>query len=238
MPIIELEGVYKAYLDGETFHEVLHGLSFKLMPGEFVALVGPSGSGKSTLLQLMGALDRPSRGSIRFDGRPFEHADDFELTAFRSRRLGFIFQFHHLLPEFTAAENVMMPSAAQRGKFTPDARIRALELLDAVGLSSKADARAETLSGGQKQRVAIARALMNRPGLVLADEPTGNLDRESGTQAFELMERINRQTGTTFLICTHDEALALRCRRQLRLVDGRLERDERQPGEAAWIEGG
>jgi len=226
-PVIALDDVRKAYREGEISHEVLHGLTFQLDQGELVALVGPSGSGKSTLLQLMGALDRPTSGRILFQGTPIDRFKDAELTEIRNQRMGFIFQFHHLLPEFTALENVMMPYAAFHGRFTPQAEQRATELLGQVGLTDKMQARADRLSGGQKQRVAIARALMNKPLLVLADEPTGNLDRESGTLAFQLIQRINQETRTTFLICTHDASIARQCRRQIHLVDGRIERDDR-----------
>jgi lipoprotein-releasing system ATP-binding protein len=226
-PVIALDDVRKSYLEGETSHEVLHGLTFHLDKGELVALVGPSGSGKSTLLQLMGVLDRPTSGRILFQGVPLDRYDDIGLDDFRNQRMGFIFQFHHLLPEFTALENVMMPYAAFHGRFTPEAEQRAIELLGQVGLTDRMRARADRLSGGQKQRVAVARALMNRPLLVLADEPTGNLDQESGTRVFELIRRVNLETRTTFLICTHDESIARRCRRRIHLVDGRIAGDDR-----------
>jgi lipoprotein-releasing system ATP-binding protein len=189
--------------------------------GDMAALLGPSGSGKSTLLTILGTLMRPSSGRHTMLGADLTAADDQALTEFRNRHIGFVFQFHHLLPDFTALENVIFPAAVRAGRETAAARTRGRELLARVGLESRMDFLATRLSGGQKQRVAIARALMNQPELVLADEPTGNLDRESAQQVMELIGEINRNEGTAFLISTHDEKIAATCRRQIRVVDGK-----------------
>src|SRR5690606_7330041 len=188
--------------------------------GESVALLGPSGSGKSTLLSILGTLMKPTSGTYMMLGEELTRADDAALTEFRNRHIGFVFQFHHLLPDFTALENVMFPAAVAAGRETGAARQRAQQLLERVGLADRMDFGAGQLSGGQKQRVAIARALMNSPELVLADEPTGNLDRESASQVMELIGEINTNEKTTFLISTHDEKIAQACRRQVRVVDG------------------
>jgi len=184
--------------------------------------MGPSGSGKSTLLSIIGLLLRPTSGQISISGERVDTLSDAERTRFRNRRLGFVFQFHHLLPDFTASENVAFPESGAAGGQSAAMLSRAHELLERVGLSDRADFRATRLSGGQKQRVAIARALMNKPNLVLADEPTGNLDRKSAEQVLELMREINRDEKSTFLICTHDEHVAAHCSRRITLVDGRV----------------
>lgn len=202
--------------------EVLHGIDLQLMRKQMVALVGPSGSGKSTLLNLMGLLDRPTTGRIEIKGDDIKALDDAALTSLRGRFLGFIFQFHHLLPGLSVLENVMLPSAALQGGFERTMEKRALELLTSVGLGDRADSWPKELSGGMQQRVAIARALMNDPPLVLADEPTGNLDTETGDTVFELLQEQNRQHETAFLIVTHDENVARRCERVIRIVDGRI----------------
>lgn len=222
-PLVDARDVRKSYRNGDEITEVLRGINVTLEPGELVALVGASGSGKSTLLSILGLLLRPSAGNVAIAGEHVDALSDAERADFRNRRLGFIFQFHHLLPDFTASENVAFPAAGAAGRQTAAMRTRARELLDRVGLSARADYRATRLSGGQKQRVAIARALMNKPGLILADEPTGNLDRESAEQVLELMRDVNRDDRTTFLICTHDEHVASRCSRRITLVDGRVE---------------
>lgn len=214
---------------------VLHGIDLQLRRGEFSALIGPSGSGKSTLLNIMGLLDRPSSGEVRIAGQMTSHLDDDSLTRARSQTLGFVFQFHHLLPAFSALENVMLPAWGDRGHADATLRKGAEDLLRQVGLSERIHNRASDLSGGEAQRVAIARALCQNPPLILADEPTGNLDTGSADGVFRLLRRFNRQRGTTFLIVTHDDRLAARCDRIIRLVDGRIVSDERrgqstQPG--------
>jgi lipoprotein-releasing system ATP-binding protein len=203
----------------------LAGVDIILNPGEFAALVGPSGSGKSTLLNIIGLLDRPTSGRVILAGTDTSYLDERALTALRARTLGFVFQFHHLLPAFTATENVMLPEWADRGIPTREMRTRAGAILDAVGLSERAHFKITDLSGGQQQRVAIARALVRRPRLVLADEPTGNLDTQSSNEIFELMRRFNFELGTTFLIVTHDPRIADRCNRIIEIVDGRVKGD-------------
>jgi lipoprotein-releasing system ATP-binding protein len=220
-PLLEVTDLVKTYGEGEAATQVLKGLDMQLAPGELVALLGPSGSGKSTLLTILGTLMRPTSGQHVMLGRDLTRARDAELTEFRNLHIGFVFQFHHLLPDFSALENVIFPAAVAAGRETARDRGRAAELLDRVGLSDRMDFLATQLSGGQKQRVAVARALMNQPELVLADEPTGNLDRESASQVMELLTEINRDEGTSFLISTHDETIAAACRRQIRVVDGR-----------------
>jgi len=222
-PLVSVCRLTKVFGEGEAAAEVLRGIDLDLGAGELAALLGPSGSGKSTLLTILGTLLRPTGGSHTMLGRDLGEASDAERTRFRSEHIGFVFQFHHLLPDLTALENVMMPAAACAGRETADMRRRATELLDAVGLADRRDYRPAALSGGQRQRVAVARALINAPELVLADEPTGNLDRASADQVLALIDRINRETGTCFLISTHDEHVARHCRRHVRLLDGRLE---------------
>jgi lipoprotein-releasing system ATP-binding protein len=225
-PLLRLEGVTKVY-GTRVLTPVLHGLSFDLRAGEFTALIGPSGSGKSTLLHLLGLLDRPTAGRIVMQGCDTGQLGQRALGQFRGRAIGFVFQFHHLLPAFSALENVMMPILADRGRTDASMRERAAMLIDRVGLSDRAAYRVTDLSGGQQQRVAIARALAMNPALVLADEPTGNLDTQSGDQAFALLREFNREQRTTFLIVTHDSRLAERCDRVIELVDGRVVRDTR-----------
>jgi lipoprotein-releasing system ATP-binding protein len=221
-PTLELRGVVKDYGADEVVTRVLHGVDLALARGEFTALVGPSGSGKSTLLNLIGLLDRPTGGRIVLEGQDTGALDDRALTRCRGRTLGFIFQFHHLLPEFDAVENVMLPMMADRGR--PDASMEecAMHLLREVGLERFARRRPSQLSGGQQQRVAIARALAMSPKLVLADEPTGNLDTHSADDVFALLREFNRRAGVTFLVVTHDPRLAERCDRIVEIVDGRI----------------
>jgi lipoprotein-releasing system ATP-binding protein len=223
-PILALTGVTKEYGKG-VVTRALDGVDLVLNRGEFVALIGPSGSGKSTLLNVVGLLDRPSAGQLLMDGVDTGGLDDKGLTALRGRNLGFVFQFHHLLPAFTALENVMLPAWADENFPSQAMKDRALELLVAVGLGDRKDARTGQLSGGQQQRVAIARALARRPALVLADEPTGNLDTVSSNEVFELMRRFNRELSTTFLVVTHDPRIADRCDRIVEIVDGRIHSD-------------
>ena len=220
--LVVADNLVKRFHEGEIDVTVLKGLSLTLDCGEFVALLGPSGSGKSTLLSILGTLLRPTSGHIDMLGRSLIGASDGDLTEFRNRHIGFVFQAHHLLPDFTALENTIFPAATRRGRETASDRSRAAELLRRVGLESRADFLVSQLSGGQKQRVAVARALMNVPELILADEPTGNLDRESADRVMELFDEINREDGTAFLISTHDEQIARRCRRQIHLLDGKV----------------
>jgi len=228
--LVRIEKIVKRFGVGDAAATVLHGIDLTLYRRELAALQGPSGSGKSTLLNILGTLMRPSEGVHRMLNTDLTNAADAELTRFRNSNIGFVFQFHHLLPDLTAEENVMMPAASTVGFETPTMRKRARELLDAVGLSDRRTYRPAAMSGGQRQRVAVARALINEPALVLADEPTGNLDRESADHVMELLERMNRDTGTSFLISTHDERVAGRCTRQIGLVDGIVVRDDAQSG--------
>ncbi|MFN3590640.1 MAG: ABC transporter ATP-binding protein [Thermaurantiacus sp.] len=214
----------KVFGEGEAQAKVLKGIDLTMAPGEMAALLGPSGSGKSTLLTILGTLMRASGGRHEMLGVDLMQASDAERTAFRSRHLGFVFQFHHLLPDLTALENVMMPAAAAAGRESRAMRERAAELLDAVGLADRRDYRPGALSGGQRQRVAVARALINQPVLVLADEPTGNLDRQAADQVMQLIRSINQTLATSFLISTHDEHIAGQCPRRIELLDGRIVR--------------
>ncbi len=225
-PVVSLSGVRKRFNEGmpnET--EVLHGIDLVVAPGEFTSLIGPSGSGKSTLLNLLGLLDRPSAGEYRLKGVPIGDSSDDDRTRARLDTLGFVFQFHHLLPEFSALENVMLPGLMREGVFTRANRANAADLLSAVGLSDAFDKRPGELSGGMQQRVAIARALALAPDLVLADEPTGNLDTHSADEAFALLRRFNAERGCAFIIVTHDPRLAARCDRVIELRDGLIEHD-------------
>jgi lipoprotein-releasing system ATP-binding protein len=220
-PVVLLEGVTRDFGETVVTH-VLKAIDFRLDAGEFTALTGPSGSGKSTLLNLVGLLDRATSGRVWLDGVDTADLDDTGLTRLRGGSIGFVFQFHHLLPAFTALENVMLPGLARGGRPSPALRKKALELLDRVGLSDRLKYKPNALSGGQQQRVAVARALCLNPRLILADEPTGNLDTESSDQVFELLRQINREEHTTFLVVTHDLGMAARCDRIVELVDGRI----------------
>ena len=225
-PLIELRDVRKSYNVGlPNEAEVLHGLSLRLDRGEFVALIGPSGSGKSTLLNLLGLLERMSSGSYQLLGEEVSGLDDAALTQRRGASLGFVFQFHHLLPAFTALENVTLPTLMRHGHVDPAALDRARAVLSAVGLANAMSKKPGELSGGMQQRVAMARALVLAPPLVLADEPTGNLDRASSDEVFALMRSMHAEQKTSFVIVTHDPRLAERCDRVIELVDGRIERD-------------
>jgi lipoprotein-releasing system ATP-binding protein len=219
-PLLEVRDIRKVFVDRDFQTPVLKGVNFTLQRGEMVAMLGPSGSGKSTLLSILGTLMRPTAGSLRMLGRELTTLPERELSDFRNQQIGFIFQYHHLLPDFTALENVLFPHAGRLWRETRAGRERAAMLLERVGLKDRMSYRATRLSGGQKQRVAIARALMNQPALVLADEPTGNLDRENADQAFALMTEIQRETGTTFLLSTHDRELAERCERRIYIEGG------------------
>ena len=226
--VIELAGVTKDYGAGDARTRVLRGIDLTLDAGELAALIGPSGSGKSTLLNIVGLLDRPTEGQVCVRGRDTVALGDDERTRLRAQTLGFVFQFHHLLPALSALENTRMPLVMSTGRVERWMDERALALLDRVGLSPRARARASTLSGGEQQRVAIARALSMRPPLVLADEPTGNLDTETSARVFALLREINRDEGTAFLIVTHDPSIAARCERVIELVDGCVRSDTRR----------
>ena len=227
-PILRVENVTREF--GERVRtRAVAGVSLSLDKGELGALVGPSGGGKSSLLNMIGLLDRPTSGRVILDGIDTSQVNASALTALRARKLGFVFQFHHLLPAFSALENVMLPAWADEGFPTRAAREAAQQLLAAVGLADRMHNKSTDLSGGQQQRVAIARALVRQPALVLADEPTGNLDTKSADEVFALMQRFNRERGTTFLVVTHDSRIAARCERVIELVDGRVLRDEARP---------
>jgi len=230
METLRLDGVRKTYGVGTPVQtEVLHGIDAVLERGEFAALIGPSGSGKSTLLNVIGLLDRPTDGRVFIEGREAGALEDADLTRLRGRAIGFVFQHHYLLPEFTALENVMMPILAARGRLDEEMRDTAAALLDRVGLTQWRDNKATEISGGQQQRVAIARALAMKPALVLADEPSGNLDTQSADGVFDVLREINETSQTTFLIVTHDPRLAQRCDRIIELVDGRIVSDRKNP---------
>ncbi len=225
--LIELDGVRRSYNVGLPIEaEVLHGVSLQLGYGEFVALIGPSGSGKSTLLNVIGLLERMTAGSYRIEGVETAGLDDTEITLRRRKTLGFVFQFHHLLPAFNALENVTLPALMREGWVSPTQLEQARNMLAAVGLGDAMHKRPGELSGGMQQRVAIARALVLQPPLVLADEPTGNLDQASSDEVFALMRRMHAELNTSFLVVTHDPRLAQRCDRIIELVDGNIQRDE------------
>ncbi len=224
-PTLRLERIDKDYGDGPGRVQVLHGVDLTVPRGQLVAVMGPSGSGKSTLLNIVGLLDRPSAGKLWIGERETSTLSDAERTALRGESLGFVFQFHHLLPALTAAQNVAMPLAVRRGRVTQDALDRARAALRRLSIEELADRRPSEMSGGQRQRVAVARALVAEPSLVLADEPTGNLDTETSDEVFGEMRRLNRELSITFVVVTHDEALAERCDRVVVLVDGRVRSD-------------
>ncbi|MHC3126794.1 ABC transporter ATP-binding protein [Brevundimonas sp. GN22] len=228
--LLKATGIKKSFQNGEEETLVLKGIDVTLDKGELTALVGQSGSGKSTLLSIVGLLLRPTSGELEIAGQRVDQLSERKRALFRNERLGFVFQFHHLLPDFTALENVAFPAAAPAGGISREMRERAEELLGRVGLKERINFPATRLSGGQKQRVAIARALMNKPDLIIADEPTGNLDRESAETVLELMREVNQEDGATFLICTHDPEIARQCKRRLTLEDGLLKADEVMEG--------
>jgi len=228
-PLLQLRDICKRYNVGlPNEAEVLHGIDLELATGEFVALIGPSGSGKSTLLNIIGLLERPTAGSYRLGGREVVGLDDADTTRLRGQALGFVFQFHHLLPAFTALENVTLPALMREGNVSAAQRERAKDVLAAVGLQQAMEKRPGELSGGMQQRVAIARALVLSPPLVLADEPTGNLDTVSSQEVFALMRRMHAELHTSFLIVTHDPRLAEQCDRIVELVDGRVAGDRKR----------
>jgi len=221
MSVIQLENITKIYTIGEVETRALDDVSLTFEEGEFTALVGPSGSGKTTLLQLMGCLDKPNRGVVKIHGRDVTRFNANQRADLRREMIGFIFQFFALVPVLTAYENVELPLLLN-GVPAGERHERTLEMLEAVGLADRADHRPDQLSGGEQQRVAIARALGPRPALVLADEPTANLDTANGTQAMEIMQRLNQQTGTAFIFATHDPRVVAFARRVVKLQDGRV----------------
>ena len=223
-PLLSVQRVVRDY-GTQVRTRALAGVDLVLEPGAFAALMGPSGSGKSTLLNIIGLLDRPTAGRVVLAGTDTSNLDDRALTRLRARTLGFVFQFHHLLPAFSALENVMLPTWADEEFPTPKLREAAERMLQAVVLTDRMRFRTNDLSGGQQQRVAIARALVRQPPLVLADEPTGNLDTTSADEVFGLMRQFNTELGTTFLIVTHDPRIARRCDRIVEIVDGRIRSD-------------
>jgi lipoprotein-releasing system ATP-binding protein len=227
--LLVLENIHKSYNVGLAVEtEVLHGIDLTLDAGEFVALMGPSGCGKSTLLNIIGLLDRPTSGRLFIAGHEATKLSETALTKLRGHMIGFVFQYHHLISAFTAHENVMMPILLDEGWPSRSMEQRADELLRWVGLEPWRNNRALNMSGGQQQRVAVARALVMNPVLVLADEPTGNLDTTSANAVFDLMRRFNQTRGSTFLVVTHNHDLARRCDRTIEMIDGRLV-DDRQP---------
>jgi lipoprotein-releasing system ATP-binding protein len=221
--VLEARDVYKSFRQGPATLDVLRGVNLAIAPAERVAIVGASGSGKTTLLQILGGLDRPTSGEVRVDGRDIHELGEAERGMLRNHALGFVYQFHHLLPEFSALENVAMPLLVRRTS-TGEAKARAQEILARVGLGARLDHRPHQLSGGERQRAAVARALVTQPKLVLADEPTGNLDGANAEQIFELMLELNRERKTSLVVVTHDLRLAARMERTLELTDGLLAR--------------
>jgi lipoprotein-releasing system ATP-binding protein len=219
--VLRLENLCKSYnLGAPNQVEVLHSLNMSVGRNDFSALIGPSGSGKSTLLNIIGLLDQPTTGELYLQGLPTRNMDDEARTALRGSSIGFVFQFHHLIQAFTAIENVLMPVMVTQGKPSKEMLDRARGLLAEVGLEKHLDKKPDSLSGGQQQRVAIARALMTRPALLLADEPTGNLDTKTAEGIFELFRKFNQQFGCAVLIVTHDPRLSATCDQTINLVDG------------------
>ncbi len=225
--VLRLTGIGKTFNQGTPLEsEVLHGIDMQLQRGELTALIGPSGSGKSTLLNLIGLLDVPTTGELYLLGQPTRESDDVTRTRLRNQAIGFVFQFHHLISAFSVLENVLMPLIIRSGKPSREALELARSLLAEVGLEAFADKKPTQISGGQQQRVAIARALITRPPLLLADEPTGNLDTKTAESVFDLFRRINQQFGCSILVVTHDPRLAASCARTVQLVDGCIVQDQ------------
>lgn len=235
--VLRLEALCKSYNIGKPNEvEILHGIDLRIDRSDFAALIGPSGSGKSTLLNILGLLDQPSSGELYLLGQPTSNMDDAGRTALRGNSIGFVFQFHHLIQAFTTLNNVLMPWMLTRGK--PDKLVleKAHELLAAVGLENFADRKPNELSGGQQQRVAIARALITEPALLLADEPTGNLDTQTAAEVFELFRKVHRERDCAVLLVTHDPRLSATCDRTINLVDGNIKSDSlNQKASAAHI---
>lgn len=225
--VLECQNVCKIYQDARQDICVLNHINLAIAKGEKVAILGLSGSGKTTLLNLLGGLDSPTKGSVFLMGKPFNSLSANQRALMRNQHLGFIYQLHHLLPEFTALENVMMPLMLKKNIRTKQAKVMAMEMLEKVNLSERYDHKPATLSGGERQRVAIARALVGSPSCVLADEPTGNLDGQRADVVFKLMCDLSDQVGTSFIVVTHDEALAMRMDRVFRIHDGVLSSVER-----------
>ena len=225
-PLVVVDKVKKSFVHEGRDVAILKGIDLVIEEGEMLCIVGPSGAGKSTLLHMLGTLDLPSEGNIYFQGDNITSYSSSRLAEFRNHRIGFVFQFHHLLPEFTALENVMMPGRI-RGERGSELEARARTLLEEVGLRERLTHRPGELSGGEQQRVALARALIMNPKLVLADEPTGNLDTTTGTAMQELIFRVNEAHGTTFLVVTHSQGLAERMPRVVHMRDGRIDSDQR-----------
>ncbi|MBI5643307.1 MAG: ABC transporter ATP-binding protein [Deltaproteobacteria bacterium] len=221
MELINIKGLGKSYGKTQKKVEVLKGIDLSIKKGETVAIIGASGAGKSTLLNIMGALDRPTAGEVFYKNESLFKYDDKKLAAFRNRFIGFVFQFHHLLPEFTALENVMLP-ALIGGASSGAARARAEALLKEVGLSERVNHKPGELSGGEQQRAAIVRAMIQGPEVLLADEPTGNLDTRTGEEVFDVLLDLNESNGTTMVIVTHNEKLASRMARRLKMIDGNI----------------
>ena len=224
--MIEVQDLKKSFYPPAGELQVLNGINLSIKAGEMVAIMGASGVGKSTLLHILSALDRPSSGSILYEGKDVFSLDDNALAAFRNTSIGFVFQFHHLLPEFTALENVMMPGLILRsqrsGVSSQEIQEKAEKLLRELGVYERKNHRPGELSGGEQQRVAVARALILGPKVVFADEPTGNLDTHTGEELFKLLLELNRKEGITFVIVTHNESLSRQCHRVLEMVDGRF----------------
>jgi len=222
-PVVLLSQVSKSYNVGQPNEtEVLHSIDLELGRGEFCAVVGPSGSGKSTLLNIIGLLDRPTQGKLAINGEETTFLGDQDLTRLRGHAIGFVFQHHHLLGAFTALENVMMPMMGSQGHSTPEIVQRSISLLDSVGLRNYCHQASGSMSGGQQQRVAVARALAMNPALLLADEPTGNLDTQSADAVFSLLRRVSQEQGTAVLFVTHNPQMAERCDKIIQVVDGRI----------------
>jgi lipoprotein-releasing system ATP-binding protein len=220
--LIRAEGLTKVYRSGKAKLEVLRDINLTIEKGEFVAIHGPSGVGKSTLLHILGTLDRPTSGTVKYGDVNLNSLNEKTLARLRNQRIGFIFQFYHLLPEFTAIENVLLPALVD-GHRLKDAKERARRLLAAVGLSERESHKPDELSGGEQQRVAAARALINNPEVVFADEPTGNLDEKTGREIYKLMNNLNKEYGTTFVVVTHELSLAGAADRSIHMMYGKIE---------------